>query len=457
MITPDQGITTVEPGYRGFLRFCDLVGFGLQPYMRRIAKACFGPARQIVIVLPKGNFKTTICSLIGLHHLLCRPDAEVRIGAGVRAQAEICLKRMKFFARHEAICDRLTITYFELRDELGGDLTVLSGAGERLHGTSPTLLIADEVWSWKDAAEMLEAMESSLLKRTDSKLILISTAAPSLDGPLGRLRRRAMAQKHVSRVGVVTESVGDDLHWLEWSIADDEDTADLRLVKRCNPAGYITVAALRKQRLALRDAAFKQFHCNVWGIAEGQWLPPAAWSACVGDWAPPDAPVVLGVDIGGSRSTSALVGVTTDLQVAEVHVYAGDEAVLKIVDAIVEVASRRSIIELAHDPWRFTSEAVRLQRDHRLPVVAFPMSASRMGQMSETLHSAIVSGRLTHPNHPILNRHAANAIAVEAPRGWRLAKPADDAPIDALVALGEAVERVEQRPQKREPRFLEIL
>ena len=50
----------------------------------------------------------------------------------------------------------------------------------------------------------LEAMESALLKRPDSKLILINTAAPSLDGRLGRLRRRAMAQKHVRREGVVT-------------------------------------------------------------------------------------------------------------------------------------------------------------------------------------------------------------------------------------------------------------
>jgi phage terminase large subunit-like protein len=176
-----------------------MLGFEPQPYMRRIARVVHGNARAVVVILPKGNYKTTLCSLLGLHHLLVTEDAEVRIGAGVRRQAEVWLKRMKGFARHEAIRDRLTITHFELRDEQGGDLMVVAGEGERLHGDSPSLLIGDEVW--KDAAEMLETMESSLMKRPDSKLILISTAAPSLDGPLGRLRRRAMAQKDVNPEG----------------------------------------------------------------------------------------------------------------------------------------------------------------------------------------------------------------------------------------------------------------
>jgi hypothetical protein len=124
-------------GYRGFLGFCDLVGFELEPYMRRIARVALGPAREVVVVVPKGNFKTTLCSLLGLHHLLVTEDTEVRIGAGVRRQAEICLKRMKGFARHDAICDRITVTHFELRDERGGDLTVLSGEGRGSTATAP--------------------------------------------------------------------------------------------------------------------------------------------------------------------------------------------------------------------------------------------------------------------------------------------------------------------------------
>jgi hypothetical protein len=106
---PERSGARIEPGYRGFLRLCRLLGFDIEPYQRRIARAAFGDTRELVVVVPKGNFKTTMCSLIGLHHLLVTPDAEVRIGAGVRRQAEICRKRMKGFARNEAIRDRITM------------------------------------------------------------------------------------------------------------------------------------------------------------------------------------------------------------------------------------------------------------------------------------------------------------------------------------------------------------
>jgi hypothetical protein len=49
------------------------------------------------------------------------------------------------------------------------------------------------------------------MKRPDARLILISTAAPTLDSPLGWLRNRALAQSDVKRRGVVTEAKGPDL------------------------------------------------------------------------------------------------------------------------------------------------------------------------------------------------------------------------------------------------------
>jgi phage terminase large subunit-like protein len=48
---------------------------------------------------------------------------------------------------------------------------------------------------------------------------------------------------------------------------------------------------------------------------------------------------------------------------------------------------------------------------------------------------------------PALNRHVANAIAKETPRGWRLDKAHRTASIDALVALAMAVERADQRAE----------
>ena len=83
-----------------------------------------------------------------------------------------------------------------------------------------------------------------------SKSLNISTAAAVLDSPLGRLRARA--QPTAKRTGAVVEATGD-LHWLEWSLPDDAELDDLQAVKKANPAPWISIADLRRQRAAIQD------------------------------------------------------------------------------------------------------------------------------------------------------------------------------------------------------------
>jgi hypothetical protein len=132
-IAPERPHTAIRPGYAGFIAFTDAIGEPLAPYQRRVARRFFD-SLELVVILPKGNLKTHTAALLGLHHLLVTPDAEVRIVAASRRHAEIVLKRMKGFARHPLVHDRITITYFELRrEELRGDLNVVSADGEKLH------------------------------------------------------------------------------------------------------------------------------------------------------------------------------------------------------------------------------------------------------------------------------------------------------------------------------------
>jgi len=53
--------------------------------------------------------------------------------------------------------------------------------------------------------------------------------------------------------------------------------------------------------------------------------------------------------------------------------------------------------------------------------------------------------QLQHPNDPELNRHVANAVAKPTPRGWRLVKSAENAQIDAVIAMAMAMERATVR------------
>jgi phage terminase large subunit-like protein len=448
-IAADPVETAVAPGYRGLLRFCRLIGEDLEPHERRIARVHFGDEREVYAVLPRGNLKTTLAAKVGVHHLLTVPGASVTIGAASRDQARICFERMRGFAQHPALEDRLTVRHLELRHEDDGGelrlLRVIPSDGPRAHGLSSTLYIGDELWAW-EGEELLAAMLTGLVKNPEARFLGISTAAARLDTPLGRVRARALAGK-VTRKGAVIDAAAPGLRWLEWSLREDRSVDDFRAVKSCNPARYITIAALREQARRVTPLDFAQFHCCRWGVEEGSWLPAGAWTACAGDWAPADAPVVLFVDVGGSRASTALVGVTRELQVAEVRILQGDEAVLAIVDEIVEIARRRPVLELAHDPWRFRSEALRLERDHGLWVVEVPMSQPRLVAMSEGLHSAVVSKRLTHPGHPGLDRQIAAAVARQTPRGWLLDKSSDRDQIDAAVALAGAVMRAQSQPE----------
>lgn len=154
-------------------------------------------------------------------------------------------------------------------------------------------------------------------------------------------------------------------------------------------------------------------------------------------------PVWIGIDVGGARATTALVAVDANLQVVIVEILTGDAAVLQVADIAREIAATRHVMEIAYDPRRFQGESLRLESEGIGPMVAFPQSHARMTQASESLHSAIVEGRLTHPGDPGLDQQVANAVAKATGRGWRIEQADPSRNVDAVVALAMAVERAQ--------------
>lgn len=95
---------------------------------------------------------------------------------------------------------------------------------------------------------------------------------------------------------------------------------------------------------------------------------------------------------------------------------------LEVSEAVRRIATDRTVAEVAFDPWRFKSEALRLEAEGIGPMVDFPQSHSRMTAASECLHSTVIERRLRHPGHPELDLHVARAVAKATGRGWRLDK-----------------------------------
>jgi phage terminase large subunit-like protein len=441
-----------QPGYRGFLDFARRLDVKLAGFQRTIARAAFGPERELAVIVGRGNRKTSTCGLLALHHLVTVPDASISLGAASREQASIAFGVMRTHAEHPALASEVTVRHMALRTERGGLLRVVSGRGERAHGQTDSLMLGDEVWCWGDDS-LLEAFQTSLVKRSDARLILISTAAGSLDSPLGHLRARALAGD-ANRQGAFIDATAPGIRWLEWSLEEGaEPTVDA--VAKCNPSPTITRALLREQFERVTPIAWRQFHACQFGAGEAAWLPVGAWRACQDDYEVPDgAEVVLGVDIGGSRAASAVVAVEyrdrETLRVAAVAVHEGNESVMDAVESVREMCERFTVTEIAYDPWRFKSEAMRLEADGIGPMVEFPQSHSRMVPASERLASVIIERRLRHYGDPRLDAHIASAIAKPTGRGWRLDKVGRSDQIDAAVALCMAVERAQVEAPKVE-------
>jgi phage terminase large subunit-like protein len=231
-------------------------------------------------------------------------------------------------------------------------------------------------------------------------------------------------------------------------LSNEEDPDDLRKAKACNPAAYITVAGLRKQKAALPPAAFGQFHCNVWGRAESTWLPSGAWAACADETRFRDGERIwVACDVGGDRSSTAVVWLNRDLHVG-VKVWQGEDAIQFAAFEVLKLAERYSIAEIVYDNWRAAMLA-RTWEQHRLRCTVFSQSDNRMVPASQALYDAVVERKIRHPNDEDLNRHVATAIARMKPRGWRLDKANESDQIDAVVSLAMALEAATAPPPPR--------
>jgi hypothetical protein len=58
-----------------------------------------------------------------------------------------------------------------------------------------------------------------------------------------------------------------------------------------------------------------------------------------------------------------------------------------------------------------------------------------------------VRQKLVLPDDPELRRHAANAIARQKPRGWKIEAPDRSSNVDGITALMMALDRFENQPQ----------
>jgi len=430
---------------RTFSTFCERVGYHLEPYQRKIARAAFAPERELLVLLPRGNGKTTLMAALAVHHLLTVPRPAVYCAASSREQARILWESAAEFAQHPEIAARITVRHLELRVG-GGVMRVLAADALKIHGLTPSLVLLDEYHA-APTDDVYLALRTALLKRPDARMAVISSAPEDAATPLGKLRARGLAQPNVTRRGALTEAHGDTLRMLQWAVPDDVEATPAQ-AKRANPASWITLDALREQYEAVSEHAWLRYHCNRLPGRERAWLPGGAWQACKGSPRfEPGERITIGCDLGGGeRSTSAVVWFSEPRDDGTRHVgcqiYDGDSSATDAGELVSELATRFTVQEVAADPWQ-SSLLLEALEQRGITAVAYPQSDSRMQPASERLYRAIIERRLLHDGDAELAAHVHAATARTTRRGWRLHRPGPE-PIDAAVALAIALDRAEQ-------------
>jgi hypothetical protein len=201
--------------------FCRRVGIDSSRFQKVIADALTGPEHEVLVLLPRGQGKTSLVAAFADQHLITTPNAAVYCAAASREQARILFEAatVRPAARDEHVVHRHLELRLVRRPRHSPKSSPLTSACSP--PTRPPARAHADAGDHRRAARPprrrgLSALKTAALKTPGARLIVISTAGQGADTPLGRLRARALAQPDVTTDGAFTDARGGGLRMLEW-------------------------------------------------------------------------------------------------------------------------------------------------------------------------------------------------------------------------------------------------
>jgi phage terminase large subunit-like protein len=275
-------------------------------------------------------------------------------------------------------------------------------------GFSPDCVILDEAFELDDLA--LAALKPSLASARQPQLWYASSAPHYTSTVLRRLCLKG-------RSGEARRLV-----YLEWTAPDDAAADDPKAWAVSNPGlghridpGFVT-----SELDSLEPADFERERLGRWDeAAGGQWISEEAWARCASPDVDPSGDVVLA--LAGRDDRAALVGATISdrPRVFVESSWTGDVPILKVEDAIRGACRRSVVLQVAMDPARW-SRTLQVLQD--LPVIEYPLSASRTIPASARFKEAVENEQLTHPGDEALAHAIGDTRTRIDDRGSRITK-----------------------------------
>jgi phage terminase large subunit-like protein len=458
-----------------FSRFCEGLtldngkSMKLETFERQILREHFGGSQEVVILLPKKNYKTTLMAALALFHLRVVGDAECVIAAASRDQAGILFNQAVGLVRRSKMDDVYAIRtgYREIRLQdpdnprqkfAGGGppgrIRVLAADAATADGVIPTLALVDELHR-HPSGELYGVFRDGLDARA-GRMITISTAGVGEDSPLGALRDQAYKFPTFSRKGKKSFAVSEDGSFVfhEWCLDDDDDRADMRLVKKVNPAKHHTVDSLRRRFTSpsMTPGRWARFACGVWTGAEEPWLEAGVWDNLIVDIGRVKEGEAVWAAVSAGANPAIVLAAPRDGEAAAVRsfIWEGEVSLAVLENWLLDLTDTYDLREVAFDRVEFQRSAELLEA-RGLPMVEIPHSPERLSIVSQTLHRLISQGDLAHDGDAVLRAQVMGAVTKETERGWRLLKSPQSR---ALIAMAVAVHQATQvQKPSRPPRI----
>ena len=206
---------------------------------------------------------------------------------------------------------------------------------------------------------------------------------------------------------------------------------------------------IEQQRATLRPSQFRRQILNEWVSGSETLFDMSVWdddvdpSLCpvVSD---PSLPIFIGVDASTKRDSTAIVATTFDNRTQQVRLVTHKifqptpdqplnfEATVEA--TLLDYSKRFNIRKILFDPNQMVAVAQRLAA-RGLKIEEFPQTPNNLTAIAQNLFELVNGHNLVCYADATIRLAASSCIAIETPRGWRIAKEKQSHRIDVIVAL----------------------
>lgn len=429
-----------------------------------IAEDIFDGSREVWVIVPEGNGKTTFLAQLALYGADYTDSPWIPIGASSGDQATIMYTQAEGFVnRTPGLSTRFRCFggYKLIRSLRNGGrgIKVYAAAPKTGDGVIPApYVIVDELHRHNDLG--LYDLWKGKLRKRHAQILAISTAGEP-GSPFENMREeiRRKAKRRRREPGYL-HATGNGIVLHEYMVASDEECSDLEKVKQANPLTSLSIDELREEfeSPTLDIVNWKRLKCNRPTRSVKVAVSDQEWDeAETNQEIPSGAPIDVGLDVGWKWDTTALVPLWVNeslrlLGAATILVPPRDGSTLhpdEIKDAFLTLNSDFSIQTVVMDTSKAEDIGSWVEDELNVRVVDRGQTNVPAVQDYAAFMEGLRNGTLKHTGHLGLREHVLNAIARRLPGGdYRFDRPStsrwapeqDRRVIDALTAAAMVVE-----------------